>query len=127
MALSCKYQNFDNFVKMSHKFHHFTTLAHRLTEANGAAAAISARLSISSTGSDLPPTGISRELKYRGGKMIEVETDEDDNEFRVYLYQSLSREDNAIWKIPQLWENAFLDVVRDPGNIAGEILIFCLE
>ena len=51
--------------------------------------------------------------------MMEVETDEDENEFRVYLYQSLSREENSIWKNPQLWENAFLDVVSLERDALG--------
>lgn len=77
------------------------------------------RLSTSSTQSEGTSVGPCRELKYRAGKMIEVETDEDENEVRVYLYQALSREDNAIWKNPQLWENAFLDVVSLERDALG--------
>ncbi|CAG5097112.1 Oidioi.mRNA.OKI2018_I69.XSR.g14937.t1.cds [Oikopleura dioica] len=77
------------------------------------------RLSTSSAASEPTSIGLRRELKYRAGKMIEVETDEDENEVRVYLYEALSREENAIWKSAQLWENAFLDVVSLERDALG--------
>ncbi|CBY07943.1 unnamed protein product [Oikopleura dioica] len=77
------------------------------------------RLSSGSTTSEPTSIGIRRELKYRAGRMIEVETDEDDNEVRVYLYEALSREETAIWKKAQLWENAFLDVVSLERDALG--------
>ena len=77
------------------------------------------RLSTGSTTSERTSIGIRRELKYRAGRMIEVETDEDDNEVRVYLYEALSREESAIWKKAQLWENAFLDVVSLERDALG--------
>ena len=51
--------------------------------------------------------------------MIEVETDEDENEIRIYLYEVLNREKMAIWHIAQLWENAFLDVVSLERDALG--------
>ena len=51
--------------------------------------------------------------------MIEVETDEDENEVRFYLYEILSREKESIWQNAQLWENAFLDVVSLERDALG--------
>ena len=122
-SLTESFSSFDNTVKaarsaasgaMAHINRQLA--AQRITEGS---AAVTSRISDSSASSDLPSTCSSRELKYRGGKMIEVETDEDENEFRVYLYQSLSRDETSIWRIPQLWENAFLDVVSLERDALG--------
>jgi len=58
-------------------------------------------------------------MKYRNGRVIEVETDEDENEIRIYLFEVLNREKEAIWQNPQLWENAFLDVVSLERDALG--------
>lgn len=52
--------------------------------------------------------------------MIEVETDEDENEIRCYLFEVLNRDkDTSIWQNAQLWENAFLDVVSLERDALG--------
>lgn len=58
-------------------------------------------------------------MKYRNGRVIEVETDEDENEIRIYLFEVLNREKESIWQNPQLWENAFLDVVSLERDALG--------
>lgn len=93
-SLSESLSSFDNAMKAakSSATGAMATLNRQLT--NQKIGELEPRVSDSSINSDRPSICSARELKYRGGKMMEVETDEDENEFRVYLYQSLRYELN---------------------------------